>query len=58
MRMYKCDRCGKYVRLEMRSFLREPTMLWRFGHKKHFCGRCAVSYRMWFSDPKAKEESE
>ena len=56
--MYKCDRCGKYVRLEMRSFLREPTMLWRFGRKKHFCGRCAVSYRMWFSDPKAKEESE
>ena len=56
MRVYKCDRCGKYVSLGMRElFLRKPTPLWRLGRKMHICDNCANSFRRWFCDPKAKE---
>ena len=56
MRVYRCDRCGKFVSLKMRDyFLRNPTPLWRFGRKIHLCGDCARSFCRWFSEPKAKE---
>lgn len=59
MRVYKCDRCGKYVSLGMRGrFLRKPTPIWRIGRKTHLCDNCANSFRRWFSDPKAKEEGD
>lgn len=59
MRVYKCDRCGKYVSLGMRErFLRNSSPMWRFGRKKHLCDDCVKSFRRWFSDPKAKEEGE
>lgn len=56
MRVYKCDRCGKYVPLEKKYFfLRKPTPLWRLGRKIHICDDCAKSFRRWFNDTKAKE---
>lgn len=58
MRVYKCDRCGKYVPLEKKYFfIRKPTPLWRLGRKIHICDNCAKSFRRWFNDPKAKEAS-
>lgn len=57
MRVYKCDRCGKYVPLEKKYFfIRKPTPLWRLGLKIHICDDCAKSFRRWFNDTKAKEE--
>ena len=57
MRVYKCDRCKKFVRLEARSFFfRNPAPLYRFGRKMHVCGDCAKSFRRWLSDPEEKEE--
>lgn len=59
MRVYKCDRCGKYVSIKARDyFLRNPTPLYRLGRKMHICDNCANSFSRWFSDPKAKEEGE
>lgn len=56
MRVYKCDRCGKYVSLGTRErFLRNPIPLWRFGRKKHLCDDCVRSFRRWFTDPKAND---
>lgn len=56
MRVYKCDRCGKYVPLEKKYFfIRKPTPLWRFGRKIHICDDCAKSFRIWFRNPEAKE---
>ena len=56
MRVYKCDRCGKYVAIETKHFfVRKPTPLWRFGRKIHICDDCAKSFRRWFNDTKAKE---
>ena len=38
MRVYKCNRCGKYVAIETKYFfVRKPTPLWRFGRKIHIC---------------------
>ena len=59
MRVYKCDRCGKYVSMGMRErFLRKPTPLWRLGRKMHICDNCAKSFREWFNNPETKEESD
>lgn len=59
MRVYKCDRCGKYVPRTARDFfLRKPTPLWRLGRKIHICDDCAKSFRRWFNDPKAKEADD
>lgn len=59
MRVYKCDRCGKYVLLEKKYFfIRKPTPLWRLGRKIHICDDCAKSFRRWFNDPKAKEADD
>ena len=59
MRVYKCDRCKKYVSLSAMDFsLRKPTPLWRIGRKVHICDDCVKSFRRWFNEPKAKEESE
>lgn len=64
MRVYKCDRCGKYV---SGWDMYDIKMAWRV---KQICDDCYSSLRKWFkdqdaeypcdsiSDPKAKEESE
>lgn len=59
MRVYKCDRCGKYVTFSGLFELTPPRLrVYRFGIKKHVCDECAKSFRRWFSDPNAKEEGE
>ena len=56
MRVYKCNRCGKYVAIETKYFfVRKPTPLWRLGRKIHICDDCAKSFRIWFRNPEAKE---
>lgn len=56
MRVYKCDRCGKYV-VTKYFFVRKPTPLWRIGRKVHICDDCAESFLRWCSEPEAKEEN-
>ena len=59
MRVYKCDRCWKYVEIESRCFfVRKPTPLYRIGLKKHLCADCAKSFREWFNDPEANEGND
>ena len=59
MRVYKCDRCKKYVSLSARDFfVRKPTPLWRIGSKMHICDDCVKSFREWFNNPETNEESE
>ena len=59
MRVYKCDRCGKYVAIESKYFfVRKPTPLYRIGLKKHLCEDCAKSFREWFNDPEANEGND
>lgn len=60
MRVYKCDRCGKFFKrdeLMVMTALILPVYF-NFRIKRHVCDNCARSFRRWFSDPKAKEEGE
>lgn len=56
MRVYKCDRCGKFVTLDHMYKVASPRlMVCRFGRKKHLCKDCAKSFREWFNAPKSSE---
>ena len=63
MRVYKCDRCGKYIKwmdrysLKMQEYLvddSQPVMY----ENKNLCTECNQALCEWFDDPKAKEEGE
>ena len=59
MRVYKCDRCGKYVTLGYIYELRQPRRsMYGYTIKKHICIDCAKSFREWFNNPETKEASE
>lgn len=62
MRVYKCDRCGKYVSRTARDFfVRKPTSgIYKLSKKIHLCSGCAKSFRMWlwYSDPDMDEAKE
>lgn len=53
MRIYRCDRCGKYISKDMRDFfVRKPARhVYRFGRKRHLCEDCADSFDRWFHRP-------
>ena len=50
MRVYKCDRCGKYISLSARDFfVRDPTRwVYKLSKKLHLCSDCENSFRKWF----------
>ena len=52
MRVYKCDRCGRYVSLSAKDFfVRNPTRgVYKFGVKKHLCATCEESFRKWLNE--------
>ena len=59
MRLYKCDRCGKYVKRDSLRLLTLPyRWLYRFGKKGHLCESCEKSFRDWFYEAKQKHGGE
>ena len=63
MRVYKCDRCGKYVGWDCRYALRVEAYFNDYGRinmykKKHLCTECNHALSDWLNDPEAKEEGE
>lgn len=59
-RVYRCDRCGKYISPSVKDFfVRKPTKgVYRFGKKAHLCGKCKESFCQWFFEPKVKVEND
>ena len=57
MRVYKCDRCGRFVPLSARDFfLRKPTKgVYRLSKKIHLCCDCQRSFIEWLHAPKSSE---
>ena len=59
MRVYKCDRCGKYIRwrelykIEMQVF---PPL--NLASTKHLCKQCYRILCEWLQDPDEKELCE
>lgn len=50
MKVYKCDRCGRYVEQRALELLRMPYRgIWRIGRRGHLCPECAGSFREWFA---------
>lgn len=62
MRVYKCDRCGKYFGwfdtyvIKIRKPLSSEYTSW--SYKKQICEECKNALDKWFDDPKAKEEND
>lgn len=52
MRVYKCDRCGKYVSRTVRDFfVRNPTRgIYELRKNIHLCNDYAKSFREWFGE--------
>ena len=59
MRIYKYDRCGKYISKDMRDFfVRKPARhVYRFGRKRHLCEDCADSFDQWLRHPDMDAEN-
>ena len=60
MRVYECDRCGRYVPLSARDFfLRKPTKgVYRLSKKIHLCCDCQRSFIEWLHALKSSENIE
>lgn len=51
MKVYECDRCGRYVEMELRKYVHRPYRgIWKVGARRHLCPECAEGFRTWFSD--------
>lgn len=51
MKVYECDRCGRYVEMDARMCVHRPYIgIWKAGSKRHLCPECAGSLRTWSSD--------
>ncbi len=58
MRVYKCDRCGKYLGWGDIYFLKIRKPLfgeYTWSYKRQICKKCNNALDEWFDDPKAKE---
>lgn len=47
MRVYKCDRCGKFFKRDELMVMTAPILpvYFNFRIKRHVCGECAKSFR-------------
>lgn len=51
MKVYECDRCGRYVEMDLKRYVYRPYRgIWKIGARRHLCPECAESFRTWFSD--------
>lgn len=49
MKVYKCDRCGRYVEQRALELLRMPYRgIWRIGRRGHLCPECVESFGRWW----------
>lgn len=50
MKVYECDRCGRYVEMDMRKYVHRPYRgIWKLGSKRHLCPDCVKSFYAWFA---------
>lgn len=47
MKVYECDRCGRYVEMDARMYVRRPYRgIWKISGKRHLCPE---SFKEWFA---------
>lgn len=50
MKVYECDRCGRYVEMDLRKYVHRPYRgIWKLGSRRHLCPDCADSFYRWFA---------
>lgn len=50
MKVYECDRCGRYVEQRALELLRMPYRgIWKVGSRRHLCPECVESFKVWFA---------
>lgn len=60
MRVYKCDRCGKFFRRDELLLMMKPKspILFDLRAKEHVCRCCASDFNCWWRNPEAPKSSE
>lgn len=50
MKVYECDRCGRYVEMDARKYVHRPYRgIWKLGSKRHLCPECAEGFGRWWA---------
>ena len=50
MKVYECDRCGRYVEMDARMYVHRPYRgIWKVGSRRHLCPECVESFKEWFA---------
>lgn len=50
MKVYECDRCGRYVEMDAMMYVHRPYVgIWKISSKRHLCPECAESFREWLA---------
>ena len=50
MKVYECDRCGRYVEMDARMYVHRPYVgIWKVGSRRHLCPECVGSFKEWFA---------
>lgn len=57
MRVYKCDRCGKFFKRDELMVITAPILpvYFNFRIKRHVCGDCASDFKRWWDSPNRSE---
>lgn len=57
MRVYKCDRCGKFFRRDELMVMTTPILpvYFNFRIKRHVCGDCASDFKRWWDSSTGSE---
>lgn len=61
MRVYKCDRCGRYLdwwNIYVVKFRKPSFGDYTWNHKRQLCKECNNEFERWLTDPNAKKESK
>ena len=45
MKVYECDRCGRYVEMDAMMYIG----IWKISSKRHLCPECVESFREWLA---------
>lgn len=57
MRVYKCDRCGRFFRRDELLLMIKPKspVLFDLRAKEHICRDCAYDFKRWWDSPNRSE---
>ena len=50
MKVYECDRCGRYVEMDAMMYVHRPYIgIWKISSKRNLCPECVESFKKRFA---------